>query len=97
MRKTYSKSGENCRVTFELPTEVKAKKVVLCGDFNDWDKTRHKLKQRKKGNFSLTITLKSGHSYRYRYWVDGDRWENDWEADRYVPNEFGSEDSVVVV
>jgi hypothetical protein len=29
--------------------------------------------------------------------VDGERWENDWEADEYVPNEFSGEDSSVTV
>jgi hypothetical protein len=26
--------------------------------------------------------------------VDGERWENDWAADAYAPNAFGTEDSV---
>jgi 1,4-alpha-glucan branching enzyme len=97
MKKTYAQSGKTCRVTFELPAEVEAETVALCGEFNNWDKDTHQLKRRKKGNFSLTITLEVGKSYRYRYWVDGDRWENDWNADDYIPNAFGSEDSVVVV
>jgi len=33
----------------------------------------------------------------FRYLVDGERWENDWAADAYVPNPFGGEDSVVEV
>lgn len=97
MKKTYAQSGKTCRVTFEFPAEAGAQSVALCGEFNDWDKDSHPLKARKKGNFSLTLTLDAGKSYRFRYWVDGDRWENDWAADEYVPNSFGSEDSVVVV
>lgn len=97
MKKTYASSGKTCRVTFELPAEAGAQSVALCGEFNDWDKASHPLKLRKKGNFSLTITLEAGKSYRFRYWVDGARWENDWSADAYLPNTFGSEDSVVVV
>jgi hypothetical protein len=34
---------------------------------------------------------------RFRYLLDGERWENDWTADAYVPNSFGSDDSVVEV
>lgn len=97
MKKTYAPSGKTCRVTFELPAEAEAQSVALCGEFNEWDKESHPLKPRKKGNFSLTLTLETGKSYRFRYWVDGDRWENDWEADAYIANAFGSEDSVVVV
>ena len=97
MKKTYSKTGSSCRVTFELPREVDAKSVVLCGEFNEWDPEKHPLKRRKDGSFSVTVSLKPGKVYRYRYLLDGKRWENDWAADRYIPNEFGTQDSVVAV
>jgi 1,4-alpha-glucan branching enzyme len=97
MRKTYTKTGSSCRVTFELPKDVDAEKVVLCGEFNDWDPEKHTLKRRKDGSFSTTISLKPGSSYRFRYLLDGERWENDWQADEYLPNEFGTQDSVIKV
>jgi 1,4-alpha-glucan branching enzyme len=97
MKKTYSKSGKVCRVTFELPADANLKSAALCGEFNNWDKTQHELIRRKKGNFSLTISLDAGKEYRFRYWVDGERWENDWKADKYIANEFGTEDSVIVL
>ncbi|MBN1669353.1 MAG: isoamylase early set domain-containing protein [Anaerolineales bacterium] len=97
MKKTYTKTGRSCRVTFELPAEVHASTVALCGEFNDWDPQKHQLKRRKDGSFSITISLEPGNSYRFRYWLDGARWENDWDADGYVVNEFGSEDSLVTV
>jgi 1,4-alpha-glucan branching enzyme len=97
IKKTYSKTGGSCRVTFELPPEVNAETVHLCGEFNEWDETAHPMKRRKDGNFSLTVSLKPGQEYRFRYLLDGERWENDWEADAYVPNPFGTEDSVVKV
>jgi hypothetical protein len=43
MKKIYSKTGDTCRVTFELPAEAKDENVVLCSDFNDWDKSKHQL------------------------------------------------------
>ena len=36
-----------------------------------------------------------GREYTYRYLVNGEEWHNDWAADRYVPNEFGTDNSVV--
>jgi 1,4-alpha-glucan branching enzyme len=96
MKKSYTKSGDKCRVTFELPPDADASSVYVVGEFNDWDKRAHPLKRRKDGRFSRTIYLDAGEQYRFRYWVDDERWENDWEADQYVPNEFGTEDSVVV-
>jgi len=43
----------------------------------------------------VALTLKTGQSYRFRYLLDGERWENDWEADGYVENDIGDEDSLV--
>ena len=97
MKKSYTKTGKSCRVTFSLPADVGAKSVVLCGEFNEWNKEKHPLQRRKDGSFSTTISLKPGTEYRFRYWVDGERWENDWAADKYLSNEFGSEDSVIIV
>ena len=95
MKKNYTKTGRSCKVTFELPANVNAEKVSLCGEFNEWDPEKNPLKKSKDGSFSITISLKPGRSYRFRYLVDGERWENDWSADEYLPNEFGSDDSVV--
>ena len=97
MKKTYLKTGKSCRVTFQLSREVSAKKVALCGDFNGWKADENPMKKRKDGNFSTTVSLTPGNSYRFRYLIDGKRWENDWDADEYVPNGYGSEDSVINV
>jgi 1,4-alpha-glucan branching enzyme len=97
LKKSYNKSGNSCRVTFKLPSEVEAETAVLCGEFNSWNPTTHPMKKLKDGSFSTGVSLKSGKSYRFRYLLDGKRWENDWEADHYAPNEHGSEDSVVEV
>jgi 1,4-alpha-glucan branching enzyme len=95
LRKTYSKAGRACRVTFELPGEVNAQTVSLCGEFNEWSASAHPMMCRKDGRFSTTISLQAGETYRFRYLLDGERWENDWAADGYAPNNFGTEDSVV--
>ena len=97
MKKTYTKTGRSCRVTFQLPAEVGAAAAVLCGEFNEWDRSKHPMKLRKDGTLSATVSLAPGREYRYRFLVDGKRWENDWEADGYVGNVFGTEDSVVQV
>jgi 1,4-alpha-glucan branching enzyme len=97
IKKSYSKTGKIARVTFKLPGEVKAKRAYLCGDFNAWDQKTHPMKRLKDGSFSLTLSLEPGKQYRYRYWLDNERWENDWEADRYEANTYGSEDSVLVL
>ncbi|MCB8942456.1 MAG: isoamylase early set domain-containing protein [Ardenticatenaceae bacterium] len=95
--KNYTKTGTTCRVTFKLPAEVAAETAVLCGEFNDWNPETNPMKKLKDGSFSLTLSLDVGQQYRFRYLLDGTRWENDWEADAYLPNEHGTEDSVVEI
>ena len=99
IEKNYLDEGSSCLVTFTLPKEAApdAQKVTLTGDFNDWDKENIEMKKLKNGDFSTTLTLKANREYRFRYLIDGERWENDWNADRYDPNEFGWHDSVVIV
>lgn len=99
LKKQYIKSGSVCKVSFRLPKEaVKgAQRVNIIGDFNDWSIEANPMKQLKSGEFTLTLDLKSGREYRFRYLVDGYRWENDWNADRYERNIYGSDDSVVAV
>jgi 1,4-alpha-glucan branching enzyme len=82
-------------VTFELPAEVDARQVALVGDFNSWSTTAHLLERHDGGRYRTTLALEPGRVYRFRYLLDGERWENDWAADDYEPNAFGGEDSVV--
>jgi Carbohydrate-binding module 48 (Isoamylase N-terminal domain) len=84
-------------VTFTLPTEVHADTVALVGEFNDWSAEDAQLERDSDGSWRATVALEPGRSYRYRYLLDGQRWENDRRADRYEPNALGSTDSVVVV
>ena len=97
LRKTYSKTGLICRVTFDIPPKINSKTASLCGEFNDWNYDHNPMKQRKDGRFSTTISLESGQTYRFKYLLDGERWENDLAADGYAVNNFGSDDSIVQV
>jgi len=96
-KKEYREDGETCLVTFELPAEAGAQEAYLCGEFNSWDQTCQPMTAREDGSFSLTLELRAGRSYRYRYVLDGANWVNDWLADGYQVNPYGSEDSVVEV
>ena len=84
-------------VIFTLPGEVGAGNVALCGDFNDWSAENIALQRGSDGAWQVTLPLQPGRSYRFRYLLDGERWENAWQADRYEPNVFGSTNSVVIV
>ena len=95
--KKYSKDGKNCTVTFVLPAQIKAKTAHLYGDFTKWENAPKSMVRHEDGSFTAEMTLPTGNSYRFRYLLDGGHWENDWAADAYAPNPFGTEDSVVNV
>lgn len=100
LKKQFLKSKPVCKVTFKLSKDSAdgAGSASLVGDFNDWDKSATPMKVLKTGGFSVTVDLEAGRDYQFRYLVDGARWENDEEADRYEFNAFaGSENSVVEV
>ena len=82
-------------VTFEVDPAVQAERANLCGEFNDWSQSSHQMERRPDGGFTTTLDLEPGRAYRFRYLLDGERWENDWAADDYVPNEYGGDDSLV--
>lgn len=84
-------------VRFTLPAEVHADSVALCGEFNAWSREDIQLERKGDGSWEANVDLEPGRSYRFRYLLDGDRWENAWQADRYEPNPYGSDDSVIVV
>ena len=83
------------RVTFSMPPIENVKQLHLVGDFNNWSKVETPMQQGKDANWSVALSLESGHDYQFRYLANGTDWHNDWAADGYLPNEFGTDNSVV--
>ena len=83
-------------VTFQLPAFIWAESVHIAGDFNGWNTGSHALAHSQDGgHWEITLELERGRAYQFRYLVDGTQWQNDWSADRYLPNSFGGDNSVV--
>jgi 1,4-alpha-glucan branching enzyme len=96
LKKTYSKNKPICKVAFYTPTSLEANTVHLVGDFNQWDETATPMEKLKDGRFKAEMKLESGKEYQFRYLVNNSEWHNDWEADKYVPNPFSGDNSVVI-
>jgi len=96
----YLKTRPVGKVTFRLPGEAApgAARVHLVGEFNDWNEQATPMRRLRDGSFKATLDLQTGRAYRFRYLIDAQTWENDWEAHRYEPSAFaGVDDSVVDV
>jgi 1,4-alpha-glucan branching enzyme len=92
---TRRKTSKRVKVTFTLPAEIDATVVALCGEFNNWSSEDIKLARSTTGEWQTTLDLVSGQAYRYRYLLDYHRWENAWNADYYIANPYGGDDSVI--
>ncbi|MCU0511100.1 MAG: isoamylase early set domain-containing protein [Anaerolineae bacterium] len=95
LKKQYVKKNAICKVTFYTQADLKAETVHLVGDFNQWDERATLMELLKDGRFKITLDLEAGKSYQFRYLINGTEWHNDWEADKYVPNPFSGDNSVV--
>jgi 1,4-alpha-glucan branching enzyme len=87
--------GGTASVTFTVDPRVDARTAAVCGEWNGWSPTADVMRHGADGGFSVTVELEVGRAYRFRYLLDGVRWENDWAADAYLPNSYGEDDSVV--
>ena len=98
IKKQYLKSRPVCKVTFRVSKEAagEANSINIVGDFNAWQTDATPMKALKNGDFTCTLDLSTDRdSYEFRYLLDDKHWDNDWEADAYVPNAMMTENSVI--
>ena len=69
--------------------------VYLVGDFNGWNESSHLMEPQDDGTYQALVKLPPGE-FEFKYKC-GAVWHNDPCAHKYVPNCWGSENSVVVV
>lgn len=74
--------------------ELVTNKVDLMSEFNNWQPIP--MKYIKKDNiFRTKVRLPVNQQFHYRYLINNQEWHNDHDADLYLPNEYGSDNSVV--
>ena len=98
IKKQYLKTKPVCKVTFKVGQEEagNATRVVLVGDFNQWDENANEMKKLKDGSFSTSIDLETGREYQFRYFADENTWLNEKEADRFISSGFGDAQNAVL-
>ena len=48
-----------------------------------------------KGGYRATVEFAPGQDQHFRYYLNGEQWLNEWDADGYVKNEFGEDNCVL--
>ncbi len=106
VEKKVLETKKPCRITFRLPritfrlpkvAAPGAMSVCVVGDFNNWNIHENPMKKLKNGDYTIKLDLEPGREYQFRYLIDELKWENDWNADKYVRSPYGDSDNSVVI
>ncbi|MEZ4672276.1 MAG: isoamylase early set domain-containing protein [Anaerolineae bacterium] len=95
IQKEYTPDG-NCSVKFLVPSAVRADIIYLVVDFNSWNPTNIPMQKSETGDFEVTLVLESNREFQFLYLVNETDWHSDWDADKYVPNPYEENNSIVV-
>jgi 1,4-alpha-glucan branching enzyme len=93
LNKKFFKSKPETEVVFEFARED-VSSVKLAGDFNEWTPEPMKF-DKKTGSFKLKLRLPTEAEFQFKYLLNDAEWENDYAADAYIPNDQGTENSVI--
>ncbi len=95
LEKQFLKSRPICKVRFTIPAEelYGASEASVVGEFNDWNTEAAFMKPQKDGSLSVMLEIPAGREYRFRYFVDNQRWMNEAQADGYEYCPFAGTDN----
>jgi hypothetical protein len=88
-------AGKKKKVTFTFKPEREVRDLKLAGSFTGWAQGAIMMTKGRSGEWKAQANLEPGE-YEYKFLADGD-WLNDPKADRFAPNNWGSENSIKVV
>lgn len=89
-------AGETRSVLLQLASPASSR-VVVVGDFNDWDPAATPLQPSgRQGVWTVELHLKPGR-YHYTFLIDGRRWERDPSESPAAGSDFGAPVSVLTV
>ena len=94
LTKKFLKTKAVCDVTFEYDGDGET--AALAGDFNNWEPQPMKKAKKAGSPFRTKVRLPKDGEFEFRYFINGENWENDGAADAYRMNEHGSDNSVVM-
>ena len=95
VQKTYYKTKDYCKVKFSFKVE-NAETIEILGLNSDWENSVI-MSRKKDGSFSADVNLPKDSTHEFKYLVDQKEWLNDPEADKEVPNVYGSSNSVITL
>jgi 1,4-alpha-glucan branching enzyme len=81
IRRTRVAKSSDVKLTFTLPPGDPPGEVSVVGDFNAWTPGQHRLVKRANGSRSVTVTVPTGSTVRFRYLGENGHWFDEPQAD----------------
>ena len=94
MKSGCTKNTGKRAVNFEV-NDNPGKEVFVAGSFNDWQPVKKLEDKNNTGIYRGRLMLPPGE-YQYKFLIDGE-WRSDASNPNFVPNEFGSLNSLLIV
>lgn len=95
LQRTFVKSKGAYKIKFTLQAE-NAQLVELFGLNNDWENPIL-LKRKKDGSFAAEVALPKDTKHEFKYRINQKDWLLEEDADKQVPNVFGTKNSMLVL
>lgn len=83
-------------VTFVLPADS-PQPLTVVGDFNQWNPTTNPFQRSSNGSYATTLVLDGNRRYAFRYLCRDGRWLNEGFADAFETNDFGTDNSILIL
>lgn len=96
IKQSYVKTKKKYKVTFEVPTDRvgKGRDVRVLGSFNGWSWDNGLAMKNGGGTYKASTELEPG-DYQFRYLIDNQEWQNDWEAEGYTASGYHSDNCLL--
>lgn len=95
VQKTYFKTKDYCKVKFTFNVE-NAETVEILGLNSDWENSIV-MSKKKDGAFTCDVSLPKNSQHEFKYRVNETEWLNEPQADSQNYNEFGGQNSVIIL
>lgn len=99
IKKRYFRKKGICKVTFGISESEgdPIRKAHVVGEFNNWSRSATPMKRSNKGGFKVSLDLKPGQEYQFRYLLDDNHWDNDTESDKSADTPYEDARNSVIV
>lgn len=81
IKQTRGQKATERKLTFVLPAAEPTGFVSVVGDFNDWTPGAHVLRKRSNGTRSVSVSVPTGSTVRFRYLGENGHWFDDPDAE----------------